>query len=529
VVRHSDLSDAPLSVSQTNAYDIIFNDNLPAGLVSLSVDSAMRNDGTGVSGFQLTGNTLSHTGFDLPFSEEVTIVVSGIVGPASVEGDTITNTAQIEWSTLDDDSDDGIDNSESGGTQSDSASFTLSDIEKTVVSTGINDLTNDNTEAVAGEYIDYQVVLEVPKGFSPLAEVFDQLDDGLIFDVGNGVTVSASSANVSSSDGSGDFASVAAIYDPQSNSVSIPLGDINNTAPGSVIETITVAYRVYVDTSTVAGTELNNTVSFRWDIDGDGSNTGGVDGITQAIAPEVTVVAPELQLQKSVIEVPGETGDSITYQFHISHTENSTATAYDVSFSDALPSGLSSLVIDSAVDNFGSTLTGFVLSGNTLEHPGFNIAPGETVTVTLSGIVNSTVDAGDTIDNTATISWSSLDSNNPTDGADILDPLFESQQSTDDSDSFSIADLHKTIVNTSVDSTVNSNEQVVVGEYITYQLVVDVPQGITSIAEIQDTLDQGLAFDSLVSVVANSADVSTDYGTGDFSDIDHQRLVIPEL
>jgi len=224
-------------------------------------------------------------------------------------------------------------------------------------------------------------------------------------------------------------------------------------------------------------------------------------------------------LQKSVVEMPGETGDSITYQFDISHTANSNATAYDVGFTDPLPSGLTALSIDSAVDGNNNPVAGFSLNGNSLEHAGFDLPHGETVTVVLSGTVTGAVDAGDTIDNTAAISWSSLDTENPADGADSFNPLAETQQSVSASDSFSIADLHKSIVSTSIDSTSNSNEQVVVGEYITYQLVVDVPQGVTALAEIHDTLDQGLAFDSLIGVTADSNDVTTDIGAGDFSDI----------
>jgi len=243
LVRHSDASDAPLSISQTNAFDVVFNDPLPSGLVSLSVDSAVRSDSTPVTGFQLAGNNLSHAGFDLPYGDEVTVVVSGVIGPAMIEGDTIENIADVSWSTLDDGSDDGNDSSESGGTQSDGATFTLSDIEKTIVATGINDTVNDDSMAVAGEFIDYQVVLEVPKGFSPYAEVYDVLDAGLIFDVAQGVSVTASGTDVSSSDAPGDFSAATANYDPQSNSISIPLGDIINNAPDTVIETITVQYR----------------------------------------------------------------------------------------------------------------------------------------------------------------------------------------------------------------------------------------------------------------------------------------------
>jgi len=171
------------------------------------------------------------------------------------------------------------------------------------------------------------------------------------------------------------------------------------------------------------------------------------------------------------------------------------------------------------VDSNGSPVSGFVLDGNRLEHASFDLLHGDSVTLTVSGVAGNTIEAGDTVVNTATIFWGSLDSSNPFDGADSFDPLAESQQSASDSDSFSIADLSKSIISTGIDSTFNSNSQAVTGEYITYQLVIDVPQGVTSMAEIRDTLDEGLAFDSLIAVVANTAGVVTDLGAGDFSDI----------
>jgi len=80
------------------------------------------------------------------------------------------------WSTLDDTADDGIDAGESGGSASDNAIFSLADIQKTIIDTGINDASNDNLEVVTGEYITYQLSVAVPHGTSPLAEIEDTLD-----------------------------------------------------------------------------------------------------------------------------------------------------------------------------------------------------------------------------------------------------------------------------------------------------------------------------------------------------------------
>jgi len=508
VIRHSDVTDAPVPVSGSDAYDITFTDVLPAGIDAPAIVSALDSAGVSVPGFVLSGNTISHAGFDL-------------AGPAITEGTTVLNSAGIGWSTLDDDSDDGRDSGETTGSDSDNATFTLSEIVKTVTGTGINDSINDNNDVVVGEFVDYRVVVELPKSVATLAEVVDVLDSGLVFDTDHGVSVTASSANVSTSLGDGDFSSITASYDIQKNTISIPLGTVVNSTAASNVETLTIDYRVYVENHALAtpGTALNNAVSFRWDIDGDGQNNSGLDGVTSTDAPDVIVVEPQLQLQKSIIVMPGESGDAITYQFNISHTAASGSSAYDVTFSDLLPEGVSELVIDSAVDGNNNPVSGFIVNGSTIEHPGFDLQHGETVKLIVSAQVNNLAVAGGTIDNTATIVWGSLDAGNPDDGADAYSPVAELQQSSTDSDSFSIADVQKYIVSTGINSTHNSNNQAVVGEYITYQLTIAVPQGTTSIAEIRDTLGHGLAFDSLQSVMPGSTALTTDFGVGDFSDI----------
>ena len=126
-----------------------------------------------------------------------------------------------------------------------------------------------------------------------------------------------SSANLGTSTAPGDFSGVATSYDPVTNLISIDLGDITNTAPAGTVETLTITYRVYTDNDTVnagIGATLNNAVDFKWDIDGDGNNDGPLDGTTEAAAPEVEVIGPELQVTKTVTTVPNDAGDTVTYQ-----------------------------------------------------------------------------------------------------------------------------------------------------------------------------------------------------------------------
>ena len=211
-----------------------------------------------------------------------------------------------------------------------------------------------------------------------------------MFDQANGVTVVPSSTNLSTSTVPGDFSSATASYDPTTNLISIDLGDITNTAPVGTVETLTITYRVFVDNDTVnagIGDTLTNAVDFKWDIDGDGSNDGPLDGTTEAIAPEIEVIGPELQVSKQVTTIPSDAGDTVTYQMIIEHAAGSQAGAFDATFSDTLPSEISGVSIVSAVDSGGAPVAGFTVAGNTVSNSDYDLPLGETITVTVTGVV----------------------------------------------------------------------------------------------------------------------------------------------
>ncbi len=83
--------------------------------------------------------------------------------------------------------------------------------------------------------------------------------------------------------------------------------------------------------------------------------------------------------------------------------------------------------------------------------------------------------------------------------------------------------LSKNLVGTSINTTNNASNQAVIGETVQYALTLFVPEGTLVSASIRDTLDAGLEFVSVDSLVALSGgaattDVTTDVGVGDFSD-----------
>ena len=67
----------------------------------------------------------------------------------------------------------------------------------------------------------------------------------------------------------------------------------------------------------------------------------------------------------------------------------------------------------------------------------------------------------------------------------------------------------KALVGTSITDSVNAADEVVIGEMVTYQLTLTVPEGTMPSTHIVDTLDPGLAFVDVVSVVYSSSDLTS--------------------
>ncbi|PWH18671.1 MAG: hypothetical protein DDG60_00110 [Anaerolineae bacterium] len=74
--------------------------------------------------------------------------------------------------------------------------------------------------------------------------------------------------------------------------------------------------------------------------------------------------------------------------------------------------------------------------------------------------------------------------------------------------------LAKTLVGTEINTPQNSNTQAVIGEFVTYTVTLTAPEGTLPNAQIVDTLDAGLAFVDLQSVVVSNPDTDG-AGAGD--------------
>jgi len=315
----------------------------------------------------------------------ITLTVTGTINTSVSASTTVTNIANINWQTLGDDTQ-GNQSVEDGGSATDSEDFIVASPEfsKSIIGTGINGSGNNNSEVVAGEYVAYRLVVKVPEGTTPLAQITDTLHSDLLFDAAYPITAVGSTGVT--------FTGPASIPTVTGSNVTFDLGTVTNTNTNdSVDDTITIRYRVYADADVTPGTALTNDATLIWDADNDGDNNDN-DGILSD-STDVTVISPELVVDKLVSVMPSDSGDPVEYTIVIRHSDMSDAPlpvsgggAYDVSLTDALPAGISNVAIVSATDSTGGVLAGFNLTGNsasgyTIGHTGFDLLINDFITL----------------------------------------------------------------------------------------------------------------------------------------------------
>jgi len=354
------------------ATDVTINDNFPAGTSipsgGLNMTAAL-GDGTALG---VVGDLFLPSGAPDPTGVSFTQSGSEVyIGAGRVDSAPVNDGSNIIAAV-----DGGVDytNGTSSNKWVDDATVETEplSIQKNLVSSGIIDSTNPLNRAVAGEYITYQVVVDVPEGTVPLLQVRDAIDADVRFDELISVTPSSSAITT---DLAGGFGAVSAPASGYSGTVTLDLGNVTNSdTNNTVAESIEIVYRVYVRQNANDFALIRNRAELYWD-----TNDNGVTDRSTIWdrAPNLRVITPFLDVQKVIAGVgPTDVGDPITYTITVKHASNSDTTAFNVDFSDTLPSQIGSVSLDSVVDGAGAPVTGFTIAGNTISNPDFDLPLG---------------------------------------------------------------------------------------------------------------------------------------------------------
>lgn len=238
------------------------------------------------------------------------------------------------------------------------------------------------------------------------------------------------------------------------------------------------------------------------------------DGITNpppATATTTTVKEASLQISK----ISGsfglvQAGDTVVFTSRVSHTASSATNAYDLTFTDMLPSGFTFTGVDLGTDGYDNDGDGSVdegdeaglVSGSTLTITTnnstalYNLALGQAVSFVFPvKVLNQSL--GSLLVNTGKVTWTSLagpaTNLNERDGSSGVGGLNDYlTTSTATLTSRPVATMTKTMFSTSQDHTTTTN--LTIGERVVYKIRVDFPPGIAAPVTIVDNVTTGLDF-----------------------------------
>ena len=490
------------------AYDVNLADDLgdPANLLdSCTLVSVMDGSGNNLAStpaagsaftgsLQLTDPLAANDGtVGAPYGADTALVqvqctLAGTVEPGRV----ITNTGSATWA------------SQPGATAfpavTDVATVTIA--EPTLIKTTLA------TAATIGDVFSYTLTLTIPEGTSNNVTLHDVLDPGLAFvDLGANASISASAALSTSVAGGFSAVLTNASVSGGGSILDLDFGTITNsdTVDGTP-ETITIAYDVVVlnTTDSNRGDNKRNNARLRYVRDG-----GNHDQTAQA--PAVVIEEPNIQIVKNIITSgPFDAGDTVTYEWYISNPAGANVSdAFDLALSDT-PHVETTYVGGSLAISSGcpSAVTLNDAAAPTLSASWVQFPVGEECRIQYQVTLNTTVQAGSSLPNTASIDWTGqpgavsgpLSSYN-SDSCERTAPSDPNACGAgNDYTASSTAQLPiagalmgKSLISTSETSTGAGEhnpgiEDLTIGETATYRLVVTVPEGVSPQIVITDSL-----------------------------------------
>ncbi|MCA9185474.1 MAG: isopeptide-forming domain-containing fimbrial protein [Planctomycetales bacterium] len=472
----------------------------------------------------------------------ITLTVVGTLAPTVSPADVLSAQGDVQWTsinatpprlsphTTDDTERDGTNASDNRHdyAANDSATITINDVVFNKHLFATSESSTVGSDVTIGETVTYALVVDLPESIIGSLRVIDLIPSGLAYSGFTGADITASTLVTTAAASSGlltaDFNGAITGTGPTVTSTGTNGADVtfdfnqinvandNNSGNNSFLILVTTqAQDIPANNGLLPGlTTLDNSATL--DVDSDGL------AVTTSNTVTVTVVEPELQIVKSAtIESPAvaDANDTITYTLTISHTAASTTTAHDVVITDLVNDPLLAFVNGSVTAN-GGTVAGAITSGNSVGDTDIavtvpSLAVGQTVIVTYQAQVRSTATPNESVSNTADLAWDSL----------VGVPTGRTGSDTDSS-GFTVAapSITKTRIGTGINSSANDNNEATIGEFITYQVVVTIPEGATPDARIVDTLDPGLQFVSYTSTTASSGLTSSTNAFSDATQVD---------
>ncbi len=217
----------------------------------------------------------------------------------------------------------------------------------------------------------------------------------------------------------------------------------------------------------------NNNATLKW------RNYGGSTHFASDESGPIALVEPDLQIIKSANVTETDAGSTILYNITLNHSASSNSTAYDVNITDIIPPGLKLISTDPAANS--SYANGAFWN--------FPLLPvGSTKNLSYTVTVNSTVIAGQILQNQANVTWTSTAGPNP-------DERF-GNYTTLDNYNRTTADLVRVKTQGGLIKLPDGSRNVSIGLSVNYTIILDLPRAIALNVWLNDTLPIGLIYDN---------------------------------
>ncbi len=516
---------SPAGTNMTDSHDVLFNDTVPEGvtyvpgsLTTGACSAAPVLDDTGAP-------TLAASWVVFPMGASCQISYQAVVDPVVNPDQQLSNTAATVWSSLAGSpgqrsvhNPDSTERDGSGGVNdyavTDTATVTVRspELAKSVVSTsepstGVGEYDPALTDLVVGETVTYRITATLPEGTIPQVVIIDNLPANAtgVLEVVSVVPLSIGASLVVTNDPPDITVSDLNLGDGIDDTVVLDYGPTVNTADGVEDDgdriIVEVVARVVDVPANADGHVLTNTALLQY-----GS------GLQASATVDVEVVEPVLVVQKSASPTTGDAGDVITFTLDLRHAGPSTAEAFDVSLSDTLPAGMT--YVPGSLDCTGGTVVPISCteSGGVIEAAWDELPGGDTTVIAFQVSLDPTVQPEEVITNTVGISWDTL----PADG----DPGERTGTASDQAQvTITAPGVAKGVTATSVASTGTGTDpepDLTIGEQVTFEITVTMPEGTTADARIVDDLPTAPGLLEVLSsrITAMDADMGSSTGLG---------------
>ncbi len=290
-------------------------------------------------------------------------------------------------------------------------------------------------------------------------------------------------------------------------------GDVTNSNSNNATaanETISLTYWAVM--TNVIGNQRGNVSTNSAGVTYLRGATGTATTTTTAGAP-VTVVEPTLRVVKAASSPSIDANDTLTYSITVDHDPSSNADSFEVALTDVIPAGLTfqgALTSTSATGPAPTTLT--FTGPDTIDATWTTFPQGSTTTITFDVAVAPGYDAVSSITNIASVTYTGLPGSPTTalanpDGVERTGTGGVNDYAT--SGNVVIQPIAPTIAKALVDTdqATTTSPNVTIGEVVTYDLTVTLPEGNISGLTVTDQLPGGLQY------VSGSLEIFTSNGS----------------